>query len=405
MVDEDKPVEQGNAEDDLLKEYSPIAKEILEKNPINFFVETMSKIHLGDDWIKILMLLASFSPYVLKADEYIHVTVIGSSGTGKSDLVQAFLACLPPELYKYWAGCSEMYPFYHCLDNPKALDKKILYVDDDVLIEASFVRSIKTPSRNGIVCYGTVINQKPMDLEIVGTPVVFESKVRTHVDLQDRSRSIVVEVDDNEEHQKLVRQFIIKNECTDKKITDFSRFLKTAQTIYMILIKEGWKDVIISEELGNKIPDFIDARKLKRFIGLIKCSAFVNQFRREHKGNSLIATEEDLNVALNVYSSFLGSEIFGVDSIDVEILKILQMDNDVDYDKIALLIKKSRVTAYNRVQRLAENGLVTTINRDKKDFVYLTPSGADVLQNLKGISPTQNNNKNIKNNDNKPYSG
>jgi len=411
MVDENKPdekkdmkEEQASPEDDLLKKYGTIAEEILRKNPIDYIVKTMSKMHLGDDSIKTLLLLASFSPYVLRSNEYIHVTVIGPSGMGKSNAVQAFLACLPPNFYEYWSGCSEKYPFYHCMNNPKILDKKILYVDDDVLIDASFVRSIKTPSRNGIVNYGTVMDQKPIELRIIGTPVVFESKVRTHIDSQDRTRSLLVEVDNSEDHQKLVRRFIIENECMDKKSEDVSGCFIIAQTIYLMLIRSGWKDVIISEELGNKIPEFIDARKLKRFIGLIKCSAFVNQFRREHRGNSLIATEEDLNVALSIYSSFLSSEIFGVDSIDIEILKILQISKDVDYDKIALLIKKSYGTAYNRVQRLAENGLVTTFNEDRKDFVLLTDSGSSVLQ-LLGASPMQEDNKknNIKIKDDTPY--
>lgn len=384
MENEVNPLVEKNVEH-VENIITPVVKDILlNKNVIEFFINILSKIHLGDDWVKILLLLASFSPFVLDKDEYIHVTIQGNTGRGKSSVVQAFLACLPGGAYLYWSGCSEKYVLYFCKDNPKALENKILYVDDDVLIQSYFIRSIKTPNKQGLVHYGTVIDKEAIQLVIEGCPVVFESRVHSHHDPQDRSRSLVATVDESEEHQKKVRDFIIDKECGDGKLQNGSVEFNICQKVIQQLRNIGWKQVEIPKRLSEKTPKDVDTRQLKRFFGLIKCSCFINQFKREHRGNVIIANEEDVDIAISIYSHFLKSEIYGLSTTDEDIIKYFSSQDKGDYDDIAKSVEKSRETVFNHVRELAERGYISTRRDDRKDIVSLTEKGQNILIFLLG---------------------
>jgi len=378
-------VEVDEKENNCISEVDNILK---HGNPVDFFVKTISTMHLGDDWIKKALLLAAFSHYVQRPNNLIHILVSGKSERGKSSVVQSLLECLPCDVYEVWSGFSEKYLFYACGDNEKILSNKILYVDDDVFVDSAFVRNIKTPDEAGVVQYGTVKDQKPLDLVIDGTPVVFESKVNSHIDTQDKTRSLVVIIDESEEHRRKVRDFIIDKECSNGKKVDNKQDIIICRGICKDLTRLGKKKVIIPSYLKEKIPDGVYGRSLKRFIGFIRCSCFINQFQRETKDGGIVANEKDLEVPLEIYANSLGSEILGLDNLDVKILEGIQGLKSADYDKIAVIIKRCRGTAWSRSKNLAEKGLVYITEENRKDFVNVNEKGREALKLLNKLKIT-----------------
>lgn len=366
-----------------LKAYGPEAIKILrDSNPIDFFVEAMSQKHLGDNWIKKLLFLATFSPYVQKPDEYIHAQLNGSAGRGKSSIVKTFLSLLPDEIVIYLSGFSPKYLLYLAKNNPKALNKKIVYVDDDILMETEFIRSIKTPNSDGKITYGTVIDQNATPLILDGAPVVFESKVVAPLDDQERSRSIIAVVDESEEHKKMVRDFIIKNRCNPGSIKKIESLDQQCKTIYRILIKQGVVDVIVPDDISSRIPEYLDPRQIVRFIGLIKCSAFANQFRRERKATMLVAVEEDFQTAMEIFTNSLGSDVLGLDTVDANILVALYKCGNMDYVSLGYTIAKTSVTANSHCKRLMKFGFIHIIHDGRKDIVQLSLKGNNALKIL-----------------------
>ncbi len=353
--------------------------------PLEYFVKAMSIFHRGDDTIKIVLVLSAFTPYTQPPNEKIHVTITGSSGKGKSELATIALLCFPEYVVESWIGCSPMYPYYRCKDNPGALADKILYIDDSSLIDISFLRSIKTPDLNGRAHYGTVVEQSPFDIILEGTPVVWQSMVNPPENVEDRSRSIIVKIDESKEQDEMVMKFILEKECKgETKSEEIPKEFMVCRAIYWILSYQR-RRVVIPEEIKNSIPKTRDRRRLKRFIGFIRASAFINQFQRKRDNNTIYANKEDLEIALKIYAHTFLFDAYGLDADSLKILNSLldEPTLEIGYDEIAKWIKKSRVTAYNKVQGLCEKGLVYIERINGKDCPYLSEEGKKIVKMLR----------------------
>jgi hypothetical protein len=256
------------------------AKTIYESGKfIEYCNNQFRKIWVSDEHILKSILYQAAEFKLLNPDEGIHLNVTGITQIGKSDSVKTALKFIPKD-YRLIRTFSPKWIF-HANDVQKdTLHKNQIIFSDDTQLDpevAGIYRNILTSWHEGVT-RGTVINNKPVDLDVPQHISLILTSVNDVVaksdEGQDESRFLQVEVRRTAELDKEIREFI------QNDIPDISKELSLIHKIWDIMPE---KKVLLHKKVDRKCT----IREFKRFMTLVKCNALLK--------NKNVTTDEDFS--------------------------------------------------------------------------------------------------------------
>lgn len=260
----DAVVENKNKTPPPEKAANPTAERIYRNGKfLKYCITFFSKVWLNDTHILEGVLYTAANMRVMNATDALHLHVMGTTQSGKSDSIKASLRFVHPndQLIKTF---SPKYLFYA---DDELHERTIVFSDDTVFDPetASLYRNMLTSWFTGVT-RGVVVNQSRRNLNIPPRVSLILTSVENVVletdDAQDESRFLSLEVRRTPEQMKEIRSFI-----QDVHL-DISSYIAVVHAIWN-LIKP--RSVSIHKKVERDIP----IREFKRYLTLVQSHALL----------------------------------------------------------------------------------------------------------------------------------
>ena len=246
------------------RETEAAAKKLYESGDfLKYCIENFAKVWFGDVHILEGVLLTAANMRVLNAKDGIHLHIMGTTQSGKSDSVKSAMQFIHPDdrLIKTF---SMKYLFYA----DGELHPNTIVFSDDTTFEpetASLYRNMLTSWQTGVT-RGTVVNHIKKDLHIPPRVSLIltslESVVLETDDGQDESRFLTLEVRRTPEQMKEIRTFIQEDH------PDIKPALNVVNAVWASITPRNVK-------LHKKVDKDIPIREFKRYLTLIQAHALL----------------------------------------------------------------------------------------------------------------------------------
>jgi len=205
---------------------------------------------------------------------------------------------LSPKVLNYWQ------PTDKATNKPTTWDGKVLYLEDppEELIQS---QAFKVMASGGTAI--TVLkDQKVIDREIDGKPVMIVTSMKTQIDDEGQRRWDAIRIDTSPEVSKGVVDMVFAS-ATGQPITppdnSFRSLLKTLRSYDVVI---PWA-VVLRKYVEN--PDTVDRTQVNKLLDYIKASAILHQYQRKVDDEGrLLATEEDYELARCAFISLKDKE-------------------------------------------------------------------------------------------------
>ena len=245
-------------------ETAEIARKIYESGGfLKYCKENFGKIWLGDVHILEGILYMAANMRVLNAKDGIHLHIMGTTQTGKSDSVKAAMLFVHP-LDRLIKTFSMKYLFYAA----EELHPNTIVFSDDTIFEpetASLYRNMLTSWFTGVT-RGTVVNHLKKDLHIPARVSLILTSVESVVletdDGQDESRFLTLEVRRTPDQMKAIRSFIQEDH------PDIKPFLEVVHAVWTTITP---RNVKLHKTVDKEIP----IREFKRYLTLVQAHALL----------------------------------------------------------------------------------------------------------------------------------
>lgn len=226
--------------------------------------------------------------------------VNSESGAGKDHLCGSILPIwkgkyikrtrISPAVFTYWKPVEDW-------------TGHILYLED---ISSGVLNSdvFKVMSSGG--SFATiVVKQKAVDIEIIGKPVIVITGAFTSPNFENLRRFPITNLDDSNIQTKAIMKKKLQRARGDLN-EEYDNDLVKA----LIKLKPVNVFVEFAEELESYLPagHIIMRTNSQRFIDLIKASAGLHQFQREHSEKGIIASWEDYDIAREIINNQSSNE-------------------------------------------------------------------------------------------------
>ena len=344
--------EISNKEDDgVTEEIRTKALEILKNGkPVEFFLETFNKIHVGDRDLGHILIYCTGSQ-LNKTSNGLHPKLSGESGMGKSDAVETFLHCLPKCAY-IKTSLSSKSIFYHDI-HPGT----IIFLDDykqnddlDAIIKQTSSRFHEPYEHRTI--------DKDRQAQVMTAPagIVWAiTSVDTSQDIQVLNRQVGLDVDATEDTTKAVIDHLLcQAESGQERFPDLEEVL-ICRAMVLELKKHCFK-VAIPFARRIKWKDLSSRRNPSIFLDLIRSNAVWHFMQRKAAEEDFIeATEEDFHAAKRLYVGRADTLIDKLSKPERKLAEaILANHGEMYRDEAATVLKVS----VNRISQLVhgENG-------------------------------------------------
>lgn len=286
--------------EEVIKEAEEKAREILEKGaPVNFIMETVGKIHLGDE-NTLKGIAVSIAGQSCLNTAGLQISVSGSSGTGKSHALKAFLH-LVPRRYKRETSLSTKAAYYMPLE-----PGLILFSDDKDPDEASEeVIKRATTNYQEYTTHVTVRDQKAQILTIPPRINWFLTSVESNVSDQLLNRQLTFSSDESNQMNCDVFVLQQREEMSGEKFAlEVTPDVLACRRIFAD-IKEKLFKVKIPFADRIEMADKSNRRLFPMFADMIKGFAILNYPQRETdpEDGKLMANIEDFNEAKSLFES------------------------------------------------------------------------------------------------------
>lgn len=283
----------------------------------------------------------------------LHVIVQGSSGSGKSHLINAIKNCLPSEdVIDFTRVTSKS--FYHYNGND-LVNKAIIIQDFDGLDEDAQLAFREAQSAKQLNS-STVFKDKfgNMQSQVRTVNAHFSSMVATtkaEVYFDNMSRSVIIGVDESEEQ---TRRIISYQNRKIAGLIDLDKEQEAKELLQnCIRILKPYK---VINRFADKIELPIEAKMLRRlneqFQLFVMQIAFLNQYQRERdEKDRIIATKEDLKLA---------TELF----FDAIYLKVDELDSSTRqfFERLKELVKKQ---SQDKANKFCQRDVRIALNQSK----------------------------------------
>ncbi|MEE9174312.1 MAG: hypothetical protein V3U30_04985 [Thermoplasmata archaeon] len=334
--------------------------------------DALDVLHAGDDHLKLLVFCICLTSGLKEKG---HFWAVGRSQMGKSRL-ETKTAELFPNVEVYDTQ-SPLFLLYQVKDEgPEYLKGKIVVIEE-VLDHPAVWGLIKrlTSADKDHVTHGTVVNGRPLKLEIVGLPVVLSNSVETSVDEQINNRFFIGNVDESAAQDERVRDFQVE-EAEGLARAERERKVALGRAIVQQILSERDVEVLLPAARFIDFPMTAERVNRKKFYRLVKVVAYANRYRRRRLGKGrdegpLVATEEDARFA---YGLWLGVQAYQQTQLDETGTKILREVPADAYEPLPSILERLESKAVNpstarkRLKRLYEQNLVDERRTKEVDF-------------------------------------
>ena len=271
-----------------------------------------------------ILWLASFTRY---SDKPVSVLIKGSSGSGKSHLLNTVLKFIPNKEYESFTGISEKAIAYMKHDS---LKNKILAIQEFSGLQNNdgntLLRSLLSENK---IRYQTVVNDSNNKFTtqqacIEGPVALFMTTTEKAIHPEDENRMISLSVDESLEHKRNVLKEKGRVFNEGKKVREDFSELHTISENYF----KNKKDVIIpfveqiAENTNLDSPQIY--RDFDKILSLIETHALLHQDdRKKTDDNKVIATLEDYEVVWSLIEPVL--ELSSKKNITKDILRLVEV--------------------------------------------------------------------------------
>jgi len=266
---------------------------------LDFLCETCSKVHVGDKAAIKAIIYAYASTRVLNSDG-IHISISGNAGSGKSHAVSTAAQCLPLGSVST-SRLSNKALLYHDLK-----PKTVIVLDDQELNEdMQELIKVHTSGWDDPPTYKTVMNGKPIELQLPSRCPFVVCKVNLNGDEQILDRQLVFWTDESKEQKQAVSDALMKRASNPGMGVEEEKDMVVCRAIWNYV-----PQVVVSIPFADRIGfnEWMDARNIKMMISLIQTNALMHAAVREmdEEGN-LVASEEDFYAAADLMNPLLNN--------------------------------------------------------------------------------------------------
>ena len=320
----------GNSGGEIATHITHRAMEILEKeDPVDFIIKSFERMHIGDKPTA-KYLLASVISQQIKNTKGIQPKTHGRSTGGKTHCAEVMAHHMPEGVVK------EMTVSAKALYYEDDLKPRTVIFSDDVSMTDDLDATLKRTMSNftKVTTHKTVDKGMAVTKEIPPRIVWWLTSVGDSFSEELNNRLVGLGVDDDPETDKQV----FKYQKRQAKIGQMDLIEDETVQICREIIR-----LIRTEELFNVIIPFAEAiemshienrRNFPRFLDLIKASAVLHFKQRKTDENSnLVATEDDFNFALGLYTPRAQSLMMNLNDKQVVVAKFI-------YENPGLTIKE-----------------------------------------------------------------
>ncbi len=282
-------------------------------NPIDYVMQQFHRIHIGDDEIGELLLLSTGCQLCSNTDG-LHVNLSGQSGKGKTDACKA-MGFLLPEGYFISSSLSNKALLHMSLNSGS-----VVLIDDVDSFKDDMEQLIKSTTsyyQDGYKhCYTDMKKQGASKIQEVMIPsrtTFWLTSVHSSFDLQVLNRFVKIDVDEGSEQDRVVLREVLKGAVTGEYGYSVSHEVNLCREMFHQLKETPPCLVVIpfAEHLDWKKPE--NRRNAKMFIDLIRSSAGLNQYQRNHTSEGhVIANLDDFNRAARLWSKIERAQSTGL---------------------------------------------------------------------------------------------
>lgn len=239
--------------------------------------------HVGEEQVKRIAFLVATSRLLAHP---LSMLLLAPSGTGKSAVLDAVAALMPPEAVVSVARLTAQALFY---SGPDALRHRLVLVDE-YEGQAEADHAVRVLQSRGELRLTATIKGRAESFLVRGPVAVMSGTTRTDLDIQNTSRCLEVALDDGaaqtarvHEAQKLAWSGAPRGQETLGRWQDAQRLLHPALVV-----------IPFAARLRFPARTATDRRTSAKVLGLVAAHALLHQFQRERDGEGrLVATPAD----------------------------------------------------------------------------------------------------------------
>lgn len=290
------------------------------------------------------------------------------SGTGKDYLTKAITSlCVPKEELAHRTRISQtVLNYWH---DPKSdpdwtWDGKVLFLEDvsDSVLNCEVMKTFLSGGSQTTI----TINQRAVDIEIRGKPVIFLTTANSSPGAEQLRRIQFVPLDSSKEQTGRIKQF-------QATIAQNGSIQKYDNELVEALSKLTRQEVIIpwAEKLIQHFPEDLIVRTVQgRFLDLIKASTALHQLQREHdEEGRLIAERQDYEIARDVFlhNSSTGGTLTPMTVHQKKIIQAIKDRSTVKFQEehgfmevseISGFLVMGKETLYSNLEKLVVSGIL-----------------------------------------------
>lgn len=310
--------------------------------------------HVGEERNKRLVYLAGTSRLM---GSPLNVLLLAASGAGKSSVLDAVTATMPPEAVVTITRLTPMSLYYMGQD---ALKNKLVVVDEyDGQADAD--HAVRVLQSRGELRVSVTVQGKAQSLVVRGPVAVMSGTVSSSIDRQNASRCLELTLDDSVEQTRRIQAAQARRAAGEagpkvdvRSIVDAQRLLEPADVI-----------VPFATRLTFPARTTADRRASAKLLGLIQAHALLHQRQRERdRQGRLVATVADYAAIHALLAPQVEREVEGLSPRAARAHALLvERGSAATKREIADTAGWSYPTADRALRELVEQELVTTERR------------------------------------------
>jgi energy-coupling factor transporter ATP-binding protein EcfA2 len=283
---------------------------------LEFVADLIEKLHKGDrDIAKLLWL----SMIVIRLRYRIHWLLVGSSGSGKSDLSKSVCAVIPDENKVQLDECSPK-AIYYAAAAGKNLSFVVIFIDDVEPDDGTVntLKALASDERGTLRKWVVDGSLKFKEMEIPEDIIVVATTIESLTDKQGQllRRYQIVNPDESKEQLQEVKAAIKKDMRIPKDVAkpELDDEILTAKAIYRAIVQNtsDVADVAIPFDFDYQVEQNPDKTSLKAFSTLVKAFALLNYPNRMKIGPIILAIDNDFEEAVELWHSIRALKIDAV---------------------------------------------------------------------------------------------
>lgn len=262
---------------------------------------------------------------------------------------------MSPKIFNYWQPMKK--------DGKKTItlswDGRVIYLEDP---EEELIKSqaFKVMASGGT--HMTVVkDQKVLDREIIGKPVIIVTSMKTQIDVEGQRRWDAIRIDTSQQLSDKVIDSVLTNACGKSIKGDADvTFRSLLQELDSYTVVIPW-----AMQLKNVFqnPRMIERTQTKKFLDYIKASAVLHQEQREKDDDgNLLANYDDYELARFAYIQLRNKEGNALNKQEEILLDYLR-DNggEVKLNQVTSELENvSRTWLYDNKDNMIEKGVIST---------------------------------------------